>query len=223
MVAALPAVDYREFTKRAIIAGLVTLVLASLLVGIETVSTVNGLEVATRYRAVFFASAGVAVVYFLIEMLKAGRTLAPLVVGLLMIVTFAVLEWAQAEGLPLGDQLPFNSWVVNWGVMLVPVSLVLRSLYLMFKPEATVTRGKVDSREHGFTRFYLRYNKLFGFILIACAVALPFMPFADRRLIDVGTLVLTYVMLGWGLNIVVGLAGLLDLGYVAFYAVGAYS
>ena len=34
---------------------------------------------------------------------------------------------------------------------------------------------------------------------------------------------LTYVMLGWGLNIVVGLAGLLDLGYVAFYAVGAYS
>ena len=29
-------------------------------------------------------------------------------------------------------------------------------------------------------------------------------------------------MLGWGLNIVVGLAGLLDLGYVAFYAVGAY-
>jgi branched-chain amino acid transport system permease protein len=36
-------------------------------------------------------------------------------------------------------------------------------------------------------------------------------------------LMLTYVMLGWGLNIVVGLAGLLDLGYVAFYAVGAYS
>ena len=34
---------------------------------------------------------------------------------------------------------------------------------------------------------------------------------------------LTYVMLGWGLNIVVGLAGLLDLGYVAFYAVGAYT
>ncbi len=55
------------------------------------------------------------------------------------------------------------------------------------------------------------------------AVLLPILPFADRRLVDVGTLVLTYVMLGWGLNIVVGLAGLLDLGYVAFYAVGAYS
>ncbi|HEX4041605.1 MAG TPA: DUF3382 domain-containing protein, partial [Xanthobacteraceae bacterium] len=35
-----------------------------------------------------------------------------------------------------------------------------------------------------------------------------------------GIQILIYVMLGWGLNIVVGLAGLLDLGYVAFYAVG---
>jgi branched-chain amino acid transport system permease protein len=55
------------------------------------------------------------------------------------------------------------------------------------------------------------------------AVAYPFLPFTDRYLLDVGIMVLTYIMLGWGLNIVVGLAGLLDLGYVAFYAVGAYS
>jgi len=38
-----------------------------------------------------------------------------------------------------------------------------------------------------------------------------------------GIQVLIYVMLAWGLNIVIGLAGLLDLGYVAFYAVGAYT
>ena len=38
-----------------------------------------------------------------------------------------------------------------------------------------------------------------------------------------GIQILIYIMLGLGLNIVVGLAGLLDLGYVAFYAVGAYS
>jgi len=44
-----------------------------------------------------------------------------------------------------------------------------------------------------------------------------------RYWFDLSILVLTYVMLGWGLNIVVGLAGLLDLGYVAFYAVGAYT
>jgi branched-chain amino acid transport system permease protein len=58
---------------------------------------------------------------------------------------------------------------------------------------------------------------------IAFAVTLPFLPFSSRYLIDLGTTVLIYVMLGWGLNIVVGLAGLLDLGYVAFYAVGAYT
>ena len=62
-----------------------------------------------------------------------------------------------------------------------------------------------------------------GPLLLGLALILPFMPFADRRLLDIAILVVTYIMLGWGLNIVVGLAGLLDLGYVAFYAVGAYS
>ncbi len=58
---------------------------------------------------------------------------------------------------------------------------------------------------------------------VAFAVVLPFLPFANRYVVDQATSVLTYVMLGWGLNIVVGFAGLLDLGYVAFFAVGAYS
>lgn len=62
-----------------------------------------------------------------------------------------------------------------------------------------------------------------GVIMIVFAVSLPWLGFADRNLVDKATLIAIYVMLGWGLNIVVGLAGLLDLGYVAFYAVGAYS
>ncbi|MBI3900032.1 MAG: high-affinity branched-chain amino acid ABC transporter permease LivM [Gammaproteobacteria bacterium] len=67
------------------------------------------------------------------------------------------------------------------------------------------------------------YRKFFVGAALSFAVALPFLPFASRYTIDVATTVLIYVMLGWGLNIVVGLAGLLDLGYVAFYAVGSYS
>jgi branched-chain amino acid transport system permease protein len=55
------------------------------------------------------------------------------------------------------------------------------------------------------------------------ALLVPVLFFDNRYILDLGILILTYVMLGWGLNIVVGLAGLLDLGYVAFYAVGAYS
>jgi branched-chain amino acid transport system permease protein len=64
---------------------------------------------------------------------------------------------------------------------------------------------------------------LIGALGIAVAVALPFLPFASRYVVDLATTVVIYVMLGWGLNVVVGLAGLLDLGYAAFYAVGAYS
>ena len=59
--------------------------------------------------------------------------------------------------------------------------------------------------------------------LLVFALLVPVIFYDKRYILDLGILVLTYVMLGWGLNIVVGLAGLLDLGYVAFYAVGAYS
>ena len=57
--------------------------------------------------------------------------------------------------------------------------------------------------------------------LIVLAFIWPF--YGSRGAVDIATLILIYVMLGLGLNIVVGLAGLLDLGYVGFYAVGAYS
>lgn len=59
------------------------------------------------------------------------------------------------------------------------------------------------------------------FVLVAIALIWPF--FTGRGQVDIATLVLIYVMLGLGLNIVVGFAGLLDLGFVGFYAVGAYT
>jgi branched-chain amino acid transport system permease protein len=71
--------------------------------------------------------------------------------------------------------------------------------------------------------FAARHGTAIGALGLGFAVVLPFLPFSSRYLIDLATTILIYVMLGWGLNVVVGLAGLLDLGYVAFYAVGAYS
>ncbi len=67
-----------------------------------------------------------------------------------------------------------------------------------------------------------RFPKIFtiGGLL---AVAVIFPMFADNYMIDVAITCLIYVCLGLGLNIVVGLCGLLDLGYIAFYAVGAYT
>ncbi|MFK0569656.1 high-affinity branched-chain amino acid ABC transporter permease LivM [Endozoicomonas sp.] len=68
-------------------------------------------------------------------------------------------------------------------------------------------------------------NKPLKRLLISFAIAgLMIWPFfVSRGAVDLATLALIYVMLGLGLNVVVGLAGLLDLGYVGFYAVGAYS
>lgn len=59
---------------------------------------------------------------------------------------------------------------------------------------------------------------IFSFILLSCL--LPFV--ISTYWVTVAIMALIYILLGLGLNIVVGFAGLLDLGYVAFYAVGAY-
>ncbi|MBK1873858.1 MULTISPECIES: high-affinity branched-chain amino acid ABC transporter permease LivM [Marinobacter] len=66
--------------------------------------------------------------------------------------------------------------------------------------------------------------KLESWLLTGIVVFALFWPFlVSRGSVDLATLVLIYIMLALGLNVVVGLAGLLDLGYVAFYAVGAYT
>ncbi len=64
-----------------------------------------------------------------------------------------------------------------------------------------------------------------GFVVAYPAIVIGTAGFgrAVKWIDNFGIQILIYVMLGWGLNIVVGLAGLLDLGYVAFYAVGAYA
>ena len=64
-----------------------------------------------------------------------------------------------------------------------------------------------------------------GFVIVYPAIIIAATGFggALKWVDNFGIQILIYVMLGWGLNIVVGLAGLLDLGYVAFYAVGAYA
>ncbi|MCC9001634.1 MAG: high-affinity branched-chain amino acid ABC transporter permease LivM, partial [Candidatus Competibacter sp.] len=66
-----------------------------------------------------------------------------------------------------------------------------------------------------------RYQTGFWALPLIVAILWPFT--ASRGAVDVATLALIYVMLGLGLNIVVGFAGLLVLGYAAFYAVGAYA
>src|SRR5579864_7713726 len=62
-----------------------------------------------------------------------------------------------------------------------------------------------------------------NFLVVLFALGLPWFSFANETFVDRATLILIYIMLGAGLNIVVRRAGLLDLGYAAFYAIGAYA
>ncbi|MGB8666683.1 MAG: high-affinity branched-chain amino acid ABC transporter permease LivM [Serratia inhibens] len=64
-------------------------------------------------------------------------------------------------------------------------------------------------------------QKLLAAAMIVAAIAWPFL--VSRGSVDIATLTLIYVMLGLGLNVVVGLSGLLVLGYGGFYAIGAYT
>jgi branched-chain amino acid transport system permease protein len=91
-------------------------------------------------------------------------------------------------------------------------------------------RARHATREHHaselpglFAKWFPPFALGFVFVFPALVLALTGFQGASKWVDNFGIQILIYVMLGLGLNIVVGLAGLLDLGYVAFYAVGAYS
>ena len=60
-------------------------------------------------------------------------------------------------------------------------------------------------------------------VAILVAIFLPFFYDSGSGFMNDATVALVYVVMALGLNIVVGFAGLLDLGYVAFFAIGAYT
>jgi len=77
----------------------------------------------------------------------------------------------------------------------------------------------------GFGSIQAIYEKLPRWVVLTAilALAITYPLVTGRYAHDVAIQVLVYICLGLGLNIVVGLAGLLDLGYIAFYGVGAYT
>jgi branched-chain amino acid transport system permease protein len=95
----------------------------------------------------------------------------------------------------------------------------LRAAWARARPPAAWRNPLADVLRR--TRQQPRYRALLWMLLLIAAVIWPFT--ASRGAVDVMTLALIYILMGLGLNIVVGFAGLLDLGYVAFFALGAYT
>ncbi|NHT78235.1 high-affinity branched-chain amino acid ABC transporter permease LivM [Rhizobiaceae bacterium CRRU44] len=125
-------------------------------------------------------------------------------------------------------------WRMRWGLLavFVGVAAVGRFLNVAFirpaldkRKLAKAKSGILDvSEDKGFFhRHFLKIALIALLIYPPVSVMLRGVQGSLLLVDNFGIQILIYVMLAWGLNIVVGLAGLLDLGYVAFYAVGAYS
>jgi branched-chain amino acid transport system permease protein len=214
-----PPFDWPRALKDAgLVAGVVVL-LTFALVGFRIQDTSAGPPLVYRFDDV----AAVALIAFLgrlaVGALRAQRVV-PVLAGALVFA--AALTAILAFGID-EQWLPFKSPVLGGTIALAAWILGARAAWLVWH---AARETSVEVREARMDRLGAQVQKLawwVGPVILGLAVVLPFLPWTDRRLLDIATLVATYIMLGWGLNIVVGLAGLLDLGYVAFYAVGAYS
>jgi len=214
-----PARSFADMVKDAGLIAIAALALAFPLVGFQTVDRAASISLNYRFVEMFFA---VGVIFFgrLALSLAAAGAARPI-----MLVTAALsalyLVNASAEIIPVAYP------TIGWLSFMVVSVIAMRCYFMLRKIDSddnaeTVAAGGIAKSDR-IGEVAALLGKYLGPIAIVFAVAMPFMPFADQRMVDIGILVLTYIMLGWGLNIVVGLAGLLDLGYVAFYAVGAYT
>jgi branched-chain amino acid transport system permease protein len=121
--------------------------------------------------------------------------------------------------------------IIQWrwaNLFLVGIgSFVLSALwrYLIRRKERGLQKTEVDGVARVTLSQRLLNNRRFTipalFIVSILALAFPFVFSIYQTNIMITAMI--YVLLGLGLNIVVGVAGLLDLGYAAFYCVGAYS
>ena len=211
------------------IAGLLTFVIAAPIMGLRTVNSPGGMtldqnwgKVLTAVLVVFF---GRLVLQLFVWNRADGSGFGRLVLRLVLaaLIGFAVgtavcLITLGPDSVTLGAAMSNALTAVPWNIATLLFAVAAFSLsYGMFPRQA----ASVEPSAGAGTLEAL--GDLFKLALLVIAIALPFLPWSDRYILDLAILILTYVMLGWGLNVVVGLAGLLDLGYVAFYAVGAYS
>ncbi|MCE2572615.1 high-affinity branched-chain amino acid ABC transporter permease LivM [Motilimonas eburnea] len=147
-----------------------------------------------------------------------------LIASAVMLILTSWLLGLQLDNQPDGLRIILNDTAhTNW----VIIGVLLVFFTQLFKAPISRVFGQLKSKgqDAGF-KLPAPEEKptLYRFITIAALAGLLIWPFvASRGAVDLATLTLIYVMLGLGLNVVVGLAGLLDLGYVGFYAVGAYT
>ncbi|MFZ2870217.1 high-affinity branched-chain amino acid ABC transporter permease LivM [Zavarzinia sp.] len=207
---ATPATPFQASLKDAAIVALVAMALAGPIVGLQTVDRGGMLTVDARFTEV---AVGIIIVFF-------GRLGLALSDRGLRIPAYGIAAALAAAGF----LLPWPADLLGILAIAAGAALVIRGLAGHYGAHRQARAAlATESDEEKADRLRRLFTRGLGFLLLAAAFLLPMMPFANSYILDTAIRVLTYMMLAWGLNIVIGLAGLLDLGYVAFYAVGAYT
>jgi branched-chain amino acid transport system permease protein len=133
---------------------------------------------------------------------------------------FLVLLWPLTGIKPDGLQFA-GTWAIFFKVAVAAVVVVV--IYQLQQSGALDMVGTPLAKARDAVRIGYEKAPTWALLAVVLAAALIYPQFAGRYGNDVAISVLIYICLGLGLNIVVGLAGLLDLGYIAFYGVGAYT
>jgi branched-chain amino acid transport system permease protein len=118
--------------------------------------------------------------------------------------------------------LTFQKTITVWSYILAG-SFVCLMIYVLKGSDSLRFITVPVSRVTGNIRVASTALPTWVWLAVVLVFALVYPQFAGRYGTDVAISVLLYICLGLGLNVVVGLAGMLDLGYIAFYGVGAYT
>ena len=220
--------DIRALLLEAAATSLIVFALTIGLVGFKILDVPGGLAIETRFVDVAICMVFAFIGRIGVVLLREERPYPVFAVSITgaIILSVALLSepiLGSSASAQFKSFLPFEDVVVSTIVAIMAWVFSIRAAVAMRQGMAAASPERNDRPEDRVLARLADSVGYLGPILLVIALIFPFLPGVDRRLLDIAILVLTYIMLGWGLNIVVGLAGLLDLGYVAFYAVGAYS
>ena len=241
--------EVADAVRDSAIAAGIALLLFIAIVGVKTENAQGGLELVYRLGTAVGLAVGVGVGRLFLDLFVWRKLVAvnaiarllpsgvssPVVLGLIALMYVLGGAYFLVPGFRLEAASDISSlfgspeWQNRARIAVELTGIVFLAMFVIMSTMGVVTIARwlwsLVARNDGVASAGPKFVHQFAPALLVIAIFLPVLVAGDqqRYALDTAIQILTYIMLGWGLNVVVGLAGLLDLGYVAFYAVGAYS
>jgi branched-chain amino acid transport system permease protein len=235
--------------KDSAIAACIALLLFIAIVGVKTENAQGGLELVYRLGTAVSLAVGVGLLRLFFDLFVWRKLVAvnaiarllpsgvssPVVLGLIALMYvlggfyFLLPGFRLEAASDISNLFGSPEWQNRARIAVELTGIVFLAIFVVLSTMGLVTVARwiwgLVARNDDVASATPQFIQQFAPALLVIAIFLPVLVAGDqqRYALDTAIQILTYIMLGWGLNVVVGLAGLLDLGYVAFYAVGAYS